>query len=185
MSNSPGQNADRLISLLKDHSLLLCRAQFPHAAIIEHREEGPVKSHWMTLVLISSSSLSVTFKAHFKSRVALSMAAASRGESADSLTIGQGLDFFKEFCNMIAGGLKHSLSSAGVAVGISLPVMTRGYDEVNARFLMTPSSHYQAWECAVGEGTVTFSAVVEILGDLDLNKLQEEVSQSDGEVEFF
>ncbi len=185
MSDSLGQSADRLISLLKGHSLLLCRAQFPNAAIVDHREEGPVKSHWMTLILISSSSLSVTFKAHFKSREALRMAAASRAENVDTLTIGQGLDFFKEFCNMIAGGLKHSLSSAGVPVGISLPVMTRGYDEVNARFLMTPSSHYQAWECAVGEGTVTFSAVVEIFGDLDLTKLQEEASQSDGEVEFF
>lgn len=185
MSSSPGQNADKLISLLKDHSLLLCRAQYPEASILEHREEGPVKSHWMTLILISSSSLSVTFKAHFKSRVAINMAAASRGESAENLTIGQGLDFFKEFCNMIAGGLKHSLSSAGVAVGISLPVMTRGYDEVNAKFLMTPASHYAAWDCSLGEGTVTFSTVVEILGDLDLTSMQGDASQSDGEVEFF
>jgi hypothetical protein len=39
-------------------------------------------------------------------------------------------DYLKEYCNFYGGSLKRAFADSNVAMGISLPMLTRGFDEV-------------------------------------------------------
>jgi len=58
------------------------------------------------------------------------LASRPYGEDPSAVTPEQGADFMKELCNLVSGALKRVFSGAGIQAGISLPLLTRGFDEI-------------------------------------------------------
>lgn len=123
---------------------------------------GAVFAPWMTLILVTGPQIRISLKIHFKSKVARALAAPLFRSSSDKISIDQGIDFIREFSNLTAGGLKKTLAEKGYATGISLPIVTRGFDEVFFRALQTAGeSHY--WTIRLGESELLVSGLVELL----------------------
>ena len=81
----------------------------------------------------------------------------------------------KELCNLSAGEIKSQLVSKGIIVGLSLPLVTNGFDEVIlSDEIQQKKVIKDCWEIKWKEGFITFSSEVEILEDLILEKITKE-----------
>jgi CheY-specific phosphatase CheX len=97
---------------------------------VPHENALDVFNHWMALILISGKSVRITFKVHFNIRTAQEFAAPVYGKNPDDIEMRQAKDFVKEFCNLSAGFIKKIFEDQNLDVGISLPLVIRGFDEV-------------------------------------------------------
>ena len=92
------------------------------------------------------------------------------------------LDFFKEYCNLTAGNIKIALAANNIKVGISLPILARGFDEI---FYPRPADSimkYWSLEC---EGQIVFcSAHIAILQAVIIKNEGEKSNTDKGDVEF-
>ncbi len=146
-----------------------------------------VLGHWMSLILVSGPGIKITFKAHFMTKLAQILAAPAYGKTPDRVTEDQGLDFMREFCNLSAGGFKKSLLNHQIKTGVSIPIVTRGFDEI-----FFPQSEEQNvtsdfWMLKSGEDFFYCSVIIEVYQDIDFSKISEnlEEDQNDqGNVEF-
>lgn len=85
---------------------------------------------WTSIILLSGSDLRLTFKVHFsyvQLREIILGGEAERDRNRDRAKI---FDFMKEFCNQYGGAVKRAFGESKVELGISLPMLTRGFDEV-------------------------------------------------------
>lgn len=163
-------------------------AQCPDFEIREYKNEVGVHAHWMSLILISGRYLRLTFKAHYSSDVAKNLAARAMGRSGSDITDHQAADFMKEFCNLTAGGIKKYFEDLGQSVGISLPLVTRGFDELFFSVPNLKTTFEDVFMLAYPESDIVGSVNVEIF-DLDALKEFKYVekqgsAQDDGEVDF-
>lgn len=143
-------------------------------------------SRWMGIILISSVGLRITLKIHFKAAGVKTFAASIYGLKAEELTISQVGEFIKECCNLVAGAVKKSLESQGFSLGISLPILTRGLDEI---FFPPPDEavlYSDQWTVSVVDGAFNCSATVELSEVSVLQNLKEQgiSNECDGSVEF-
>jgi len=85
---------------------------------------------WVALILITGADIKVTFKIYFKVRGAQSMIAPMFKLSASQVPTEDAVDFVRESCNLVAGRLKTVWAGLGFKTGISLPVVTRAFDDL-------------------------------------------------------
>ena len=133
--------------------------------------EEQVFAPWMSLILISGPQIRLTFKAYFKSKTAAAFAAPLFRLPVEQILVDQAIDFIREYCNLTAGGLKKALADAGLSTGISLPVVTRGFDEI---FFRADQGAGQSlhWTIQTGTESIGVSVFAEIfapLGALDFS----------------
>jgi len=129
-----------------------------------------VYSYWMSLILIVSRSLRLTFKTHYLTTTA-SFLTHQLVKGGELVSQRQAIDFMKEYCNLTAGGIKRVLEFVGYPAGISLPVSCRGFDDI---FYPKPSNSLgkeAAWDLIVGDKNVTCSVTVEIFDTTELAKI--------------
>mgnify|MGYP001249356529 CR=1 FL=1 len=85
---------------------------------------------WLSLVFVSSHVVKMSFQAKFTFEKCKPLVAMAFEKKTEEITRDQMEDFVKEFCNLTAGALKQSLEKEGFSSLISLPLLTRGQDEV-------------------------------------------------------
>ncbi len=154
---------------------------------IEMKRIDPPKrvlAHWMTLILVAGESLRVTFKAHFSTTAAQQLAQKSLNTDADVISSAQVKDFMKEYCNMTAGNLKNAFLNSQIEVGISLPLLTRGFDKVFFTTSYKQATLEGQWELTDGKSTVYCSATVEMLKDVKIQGKLSTEDDSSGDIEF-
>tara|TARA_R110002072_G_scaffold2280_1_gene18804 strand:+ start:9815 stop:10432 length:618 start_codon:yes stop_codon:yes gene_type:complete len=144
-------NSENSIEQLKEKIKLLVR----HAAedrVRKHSDQanfklvdvdcyktGQVLGNWMSLILISGSSLKITLKLHFSHKnIKKLIVPLYRTESPADISDQQSMDFIKELCNLTAGYIEQAFEQKDISLGISLPLGTRGFYEVFADY--TPST---------------------------------------------
>lgn len=119
--------------------------------------------HWMAFIMISGSAIRIMLKLHFKKSTAITMlgskAKNESGEKADRMA----MDFMKEQCNLMAGALKSSFNNAKIITGLSIPLVTRGFDEAVFSDKVDRSKINDVWKLEWDEGTIVCSSVIEIL----------------------
>lgn len=151
----------------------------------------PVKAHWMGLILIASSDLRILFKVHYNSddisKIAKSVIQIPQ-DSINGRLIAIG-DFMKEYCNLMGGFLKISLEASNMSAGVSLPLVTRGFDDLFAAAEANKNLRRDLWKLSSGGYDIFAEVVVEYMksGAEDLLKnikSQEETSKNDGVLEF-
>ena len=85
---------------------------------------------WLSLVFVSSHVVKMSFQAKFTFDKCKPLVAMAFEKKTEEVTREQMEDFVKEFCNLTAGALKQNLENEGFSSLISLPLLTRGQDEV-------------------------------------------------------
>ena len=147
-----------------------------------------ILAHWMALILVSGSNLKITFKAHFATHLAKNLAAPIYGKSTEELSDEQSLDFMKEFCNLSAGSIKRVLLNIEQKTGVSIPVVTRGFDELFFSTSSLPNVFADAWTLTCALGQLHCSAVIELFQPVDLSQVRVDSdssgSDNQGDVEF-
>ena len=150
-------------------------------------KDAKIYAPWMSLILVSGKAVRVTFKAHYMNKDAQYLAARVYGSKVDEVKKEQADDFIKEFCNLTAGLIKKSLEDATLSVGISLPLVTRGFDEIFFPVEGRKNTYMDAWELNYAEASILCSALIEVFDDSVLDKvrpLELEDSDDDGEIDF-
>ncbi len=90
----------------------------------------PIHGQWLSLILIQGSGIRITFRSHYNRRPIAELAAPDLGISPEEVTEPLIKDFVREFCNLTAAQVKARLIKNGVDVVSSLPLTTRGIDEL-------------------------------------------------------
>ncbi|MFW7379928.1 MAG: hypothetical protein ACOH5I_14035 [Oligoflexus sp.] len=135
--------------------------------------------HWMAFIMISGSSIRIMLKIHFNTTTAIDML-THRPRNKDTDRVQRmAMDFMKEQCNLMAGALKGSLNNAKIVTGLSIPLVTRGFDEAVFSDKVDRSKINDVWRLDWDEGAVTCSSVLEILDWNDLVNFQVESEDED------
>jgi CheY-specific phosphatase CheX len=136
-------------------------------------------------IVIAGPELRLIFKIHFTDELGKSFfqkvlkLANSTSQSVE--------DYFLESCNLLAGRIKQLLSDKNTNVGISIPIKTKGFDDLffnlAAQNAFCTEWH---WDLAVQELSIHCSLFVELL-DINYKVEFEDVSETstEDEVEFF
>ena len=85
---------------------------------------------FLSLIFVSSHAVKMSFQAKFTFEKCKPLVAMAFEKKTEEVTREQMEDFVKEFCNLTAGALKKNLENEGFSSLISLPLLTRGQDEV-------------------------------------------------------
>ncbi len=144
---------------------------------------------WAAIILVSGSDYRVTFKAHFKLSDASKFASGDKtvgedGSFSDALRM-RSFDYMKEYCNLYAGSLKRAFADANINVGISLPLLTRGFDEIFFPKADKKNTYETFWKLSNQLGCVFCSLFVEVVDADQFGRLSIKLdSSSEGEIEF-
>ncbi len=134
-------NRKQLEALVQSRSESILRT---FGSVTELRTSEPLShslvfGHRMSLIMVSNAAIRVTFSAHFNEEETQELLRLRLKNQAGTFPTEQVLDYFKEYCNVVAGALKVDLKNAGLETGISLPLATRGFDEL---FFPPVDSHH-------------------------------------------
>lgn len=167
-----------LFKLLRSSSLsrLKSHSKIEDIELAEPDADVPVFGHWMGIILLSGPDLRVTFKVHYGSRKVRALAASAIGQAAKELSLNQIADFMREYCNMTAGHLKGFLDRGGLEVGISLPLIIRGFDEIFFSAQDGKRVFGEMWKLHYAEAELTCSASVEVFEPAALYKVPKDVA---------
>lgn len=86
--------------------------------------------YWMGIILLAGEGFQVTSKVFYNARSIRSLLAKRFGKKFDELEESLVTDFISEYCNLGAGGTKRVLEEQGIEVGMSLPLITRSFDDL-------------------------------------------------------
>lgn len=146
-----------------------------------------VYSHWMSLILIAGPAIKIVFKVHFQSKAAWSLAAPAFGLSIDNLSVEKSCDFMREFCNLAGGKIKLALSNSNIETGISLPMLTRGFDDLFLEVHGRKNTRQDYWSCQFEEHYLIFSTIIQSSQQIDFSFLTKDYLDNlskDNDIEF-
>lgn len=138
--------------------------RIPELVITREKSDAfAVQNHSLAMVLIASSGLRVMFKTHFNAHAMSFSASQVFKKPPEQLNDSQVADFVKEFCNLVAGAIKQELELHTLQTGISLPLVTRGFDEL----FFTPADGVRVftdlWALNAHKARVNCATHIEIL----------------------
>ena len=143
-----------------------------------------VYDHWMALILVSGKALRMTLKVHFNIKSSRKMASPIYGTTPEKLEIRQAKDFIKEFCNLSAGYIKKIFEDQSVDVGISLPLVIRGFDEVFFERQSKDSIIEDRFRIENGGVGVLCTNIVEVFNQSLLNDIDINIEEEEEEIDF-
>ena len=114
----------------------------------------------MAIILVAGKDLTVVIKAHFFPKKTEAHLVPGRNKQ-------QIYDFFREFCNLVAGAVKQGLLERGVICGISLPTILSGYDELIFSDRRRVGRKYDCFELVAGE----FKCIMAVSVDCNSDKV--------------
>jgi CheY-specific phosphatase CheX len=147
-------------------------------------KEKEVYDHWMALILISGKALRIILKVHFNVKSSKKMASPIYGKSPEKLEVRQAKDFIKEFCNLSAGYLKKIFEDQAIDVGISLPLVIRGFDEVFFEKKEKPSIIEDKFRIENAGLGVICTNMVEVFNQDLLKNLDITIDEEEEEIDF-
>lgn len=157
----------------------------PDVEIQEITENRDIFAHWMTLIFIAGPSLRITFKTQFSNVMAQCFAEGAYDLKKEQIENHKSQDFIREYCNLVGGYVKNSLIQQKLEVGISLPLVTRGYDNLFFGELSGFDVYNDRWKLVIGGDVCIYCSVsIEIMDDFKLSNQNLEFEDS-GEVKFF
>jgi CheY-specific phosphatase CheX len=162
----------RHVSLTRMH-LYTDNDDFAIEEIADAVPHGYVFANSMSVIVVAGKSLRVVFKTHFNHKDAKPIAKRLYGK--EEIDDWQSFDVMKEFCNLSAGFLKKICIEQDVPVGISLPVVTLGFNEVfsDMQGLEQKMIFEDCWKLIDTQSTITCSCHVDVFEPKALENLME------------
>lgn len=149
--------AEKIIALVREASIdrLRTHGQRPQVDLEAISPRLAVQSHWMTLILLAGDGGKLMLKAHYSAKDVRGL--ISRALDRDESSVHDALisDFMKEYLNLTAGAVKARLSEVGIYTGLSIPIVTRGFDEVWRRSVDSMIEDY--WRLSWPTGSLGLS----------------------------
>ena len=151
-------------------------------SVVERDTPSLVYAHWMALILVSGRSVRITFKAHYMTDVAQFFASKTFNQPEDQVSQARAQDFFREYCNLVGGHLKSVLAYNDVKVGVSLPALARGFDEVF--YPRSPDSVVKNWSLTSRNRVIDCTTHIELFEKVSLSHHGQYKSSDSGRVDF-
>jgi CheY-specific phosphatase CheX len=171
----------------RSETSLVRSSALKHAALEEvANKDDFLYGHWMALILVSGTGIRIILKIHFDSITGRKMLASKIRRKPEDIDERMAIDHMRETCNLLAGAVKSSLSHAGVITGISIPLVTSGFDEAVFSDKIDNRKLQDVWKISFEGGEVVCSSVSDILNWNEFAQLQlnDPVPESDGDGEF-
>ena len=135
-------------------------------------------NQYLALILMHHSSLQARFTVHFMIKDAIALAAAKLGVPVSEVSVANGVDYFKEFCNIVAGGVANDLTAADFPLVHSLPFAIQGYNDIffplSEQFAFCDAFYLSSSVAKVGislDIAVTDLSGLESVSELDINQV--------------
>lgn len=181
-------NVETLEKYVQEVSLFTLQdySEISNIALSELTDLLAVQGEWMRLILIAGESFRITFKVQWSQEEGSPFVATSYNKTADKIELKEASDFFGEFCNQVAGKIKWKLENSGVDVGVTLPLLLKGFDEI---YFSNPNGVHtfeSRWLLRAPGSRIAISVFFEIT-DQDIFSqivLSKENQQKTGEIEF-
>ncbi len=185
-------NVDNLRELLRNASVIQA-SQYFNGQDVEvipsppDHKLGQVLSRYIAMVLLTSNELRIVFKVHFNPEQ-IRTYRQSRGASADDLSDKQLIDFMKELSNQMGGRVCRIFDAHQIAIGMSVPLCTRGIYEIYADYQSKTGAITKFgdfWQLNGPFDTIYCSCFVELMSKDDFStvKAADEVAE-EGELDF-
>lgn len=122
-----------------------------------------------SMIIVAGNNLKLTFKSHFMFKDVGVFLKKLIG-SSDLTPKNKNLlfDTFREHANLTAGGIKTQLEKEGMLCGISLPIISSGFDEIVTSDILKPRCLYDYFKVESDE--ISFIITI-CLDSLDLSFL--------------
>lgn len=91
---------------------------------------GPVYGHWQSVIFLLSPIMRITLKVFFDSHVSRAQLARIFHRPLADIKDALVYDHMRELLNIAGGSVKRFLEGEGIPAGTSLPLITRGFDEI-------------------------------------------------------
>ncbi|RYZ88263.1 MAG: hypothetical protein EOP04_09770 [Proteobacteria bacterium] len=120
-------------------------------------------------ILVAGAPFKLTFRVHFKCSEIRDLIANFREIPRDRITDAFAMDLMKEFCNLVAGGIKRIFIDQKIACGIALPCLNKGVDEILYKSMKSVTAQNDIWSLRWDLGAVTCVSSLEVF---DLTKIE-------------
>ncbi|MES2952704.1 MAG: hypothetical protein V4858_29600 [Pseudomonadota bacterium] len=148
---------------------------------------GQVLTRFVVMILLTGSEISMMFKVHFNPEQVRAYR-RTQGIRAEDLTDKDLVDFMKELGNQIGGRASRVFQSNGIALGMSIPLCTRGIYEIYADYQEKSGvivKFGDFWGLSGSFGLLYVSCCVELMAADQLKNFEYVDEQSDeGELDF-
>lgn len=144
-----------------------------------------ILGHWMSLISISGDQLHITFKVQFSIMMARAYAESVLKTDTQEISNSHSKDFIREFCNLLAGNIKNKLAENNIVVGISLPLLCRGFDDLFFSEIGATGQGLDRWKLRHQNSEIFCISDTEVISSFNLDENFNTASTASGEVEFF
>lgn len=153
----------------------------------EQHRLGQVLKRYIATVLLTSPELRIVFKVHFNPEQIRAYRQHKLG-SSDDMTDKQLIDYVKELANQMGGRVCRVMDTHQIAMGMSVPLCTRGIYEIYADYQSKAGSINKfgdLWQLVGPFQTLYCSCYIEMLSKQDFSEVKscDEAAQ-EGELDF-
>ncbi|MBC7456713.1 MAG: hypothetical protein H7235_00425 [Bdellovibrionaceae bacterium] len=141
-----------------------------------------VCSHWMALITVIGNDIKITFKIQFTTETAKYFATIARENK--ELSNANSRDFIREYCNVVAGALKHTLTKNDYLTSISLPILCRGFDDLFFTASDRSGTPTDRWQLKNINYVLHLSSFVETSSQIKIISDDQEDTGQSGDIEF-
>jgi hypothetical protein len=190
LSTNPSVSSMR--ELLRNVSLVQAQQYFDGEAITldarpQNLQLGQVLTRYIAMVLLTSAELRIVFKVHFNPEQ-IRTYQRSKGGAEENLTDRHLVDFMKELSNQMGGRVCRVFDAHQIAMGMSIPLCTRGIYEIYADYrpktgAVTKFGDF--WRLEGPFSSIYCSCYVELISKDDFSHVRHTDEQSqEGELDF-
>ena len=178
--------------LLRNVSLVQAQQYFDGATVTLDAQPkdlrlGQVLTRYIAMVLLTSAELRIVFKVHFNPEQ-IRAYQLSKGIVADELGDRQLVDFMKELSNQMGGRVCRVFDAHQIAMGMSIPLCTRGIYEIYADYKSKAGAITKFgdfWRLEGPFSSIYCSCYVELISKDDFSAIKYTDEQSqEGELDF-
>lgn len=148
------------------------------------QEKQLVYAHWMSLIMIANNNFRLIIKAHYNCSSVEEMNSSVLPHKPRKEIIH---DYMREFCNLIGGNIKALFEQNQIQSGLSLPLVTRGFDEIFTQFNNSNMNLFDQFLLSNKDAQIFFTIHFEVIDNKiidNINQIQSKEDASEGDIEF-
>lgn len=113
--------------------------------------EIEVLGHWMSIITLTGTAMTLNLRLYYDRAVVEALMGPRHSSADDHERVSE---WVKEHLSMCAGRLRCQIVQSGVEIGMSIPVVTRGFDDVLIGY---PFRRYEScWTCGDERGSLVY-----------------------------
>jgi len=145
-----------------------------------------VFGHWMAMILISGEAVKITFQTHYQTSCAQKLLGNLMQKKPSEIGLAQAADYIREYCNLTAGHIKNTLEQANLPVGITLPLVSRGFDNIFFSVDQSGKKIKDRWAIQGDDVKIICTIQIEVRNEQKMTDVNFETAAAadEGEIEF-